>query len=335
MKIKISILTPCFNEEENILELVSRIRCAMGNFEGYEYEHIFIDNNSDDGTVAAIKQIASNDHHIKLIVNCRNFGPIRSHAHALFQAEGDAVISLASDLQDPPELIVEFIKQWECGIKIAIGVKPKSKESKLMFFVRRLYYRVLGKIAETPLIENFTGFGLYDREVVERLRSLDNPYPYFRGMIAEFGYPRVEIPFEQPRRMRGITKHNFYMLYDVAMLSITSHSKLPLRIATMGGFFLSVLSLIIALGYTVAKLLFWNSFSLGMAPIIVGLFFFGSVQLFFIGLLGEYIGAIHTQITKRPLVVEKERFNFSEQNRINKTNNQTQYKPFHKQESGF
>ena len=183
-----------------------------------------------------------------------------------------------------------------------------------MFLFRRLYYRTIGRISDVPLIENFTGFGLYDREVVEMIRSLDDPYPYFRGLIAELGYSRAEVPFEQPRRTRGITKNNFYTLYDLAMLGITSHSKIPLRLATMSGFLLSFVSLMIAFGYGVAKLLFWNSFTLGMAPLVIGLFFFGSVQLFFIGLLGEYIGAIHTHVKKRPLVVERERINFDESN---------------------
>lgn len=207
-------------------------------------------------------------------------------------------------------MISEFLKQWEAGFKVVIGVKPKSKETPLMFLLRRGYYRIIGKMSDVPLIENFTGFGLYDREVIATIRALDDPYPYFRGLIAELGYPRAEIPFEQPRRVRGVTKNNFYTLYDLAMLGVTSHSKLPLRLAAMGGFLLSFLSLLVAFGYVLAKLLFWDSFSLGMAPLIIGLFFFGSVQLFFIGLLGEYIGAIHTHVMKRPLVVEKERVNF-------------------------
>lgn len=282
----------------------------MAAMDGYDYEHIFIDNNSNDGTAETIKFLISNDSRIRLIVNCRNFGPIRSPAHALFQTKGQAVIALASDLQDPPELITEFVKHWESGFKVVIGVKPESRESALMFALRRIYYIGLEKISEAPLIQNFTGFGLYDREVIDRIESLNDPYPYFRGLIAEFGYPRVEIPFEQPKRKRGISKLNSYALYDAAMLGVTSHSKLPLRLATMGGFALSIASLLVAIGYGIAKLLFWDSFTLGVAPVIVGLFFFGSVQLFFIGLLGEYIGTIHTHIMKRPLVVEKERVNF-------------------------
>ncbi len=310
MKTTISIVTPCFNEASNIEELTIRIRSVMEALPDYDYEHLLIDNNSQDDTVERIKGLATNDARIRLIVNCRNFGHIRSPTHALFQAQGDAIIILASDLQDPPELIEKFVKKWEAGFKIVIGVKPKSEETVLMFLFRRLYYRTIGRISEVPLIENFTGFGLYDREVVEMLRSLNDPYPYFRGLIAELGYPRAEIPFEQPRRVRGVTKNNFYTLYDLAMLGITSHSKIPLRLATMSGFLLSFISLLIAFGYGVAKFIFWDSFTLGMAPLVIGLFFFGSVQLFFIGLLGEYIGAIHTHVMKRPLVVEKERVNF-------------------------
>lgn len=310
MKKLISIVTPCYNEGENVEELVRRIRAVMDGFPQYDYEHLLIDNASKDDTVEKIKRIAAKDQHVRLIVNCRNFGHIRSPVHAVFQAQGDAVIGMASDLQDPPEMISEFLKQWEAGFKVVIGVKPKSRETPLMFLLRRSYYRLIGKMSDVPLVENFTGFGLYDCEVIAMIRSLDDPYPYFRGLIAELGYPRAEIPFEQPRRVRGVTKNNFYTLYDLAMLGITSHSKLPLRLATMSGFILSFISLLIAIGYGLAKLLFWNSFSLGMAPLVVGLFFFGSVQLFFIGLLGEYIGAIHTQVMKRPLVIEKERINF-------------------------
>lgn len=310
MKKLISVVTPCFNESENVEELIERIRSIMTPLAQYDYEHLLIDNNSQDDTVEKIKQAALNDPHIRLIVNCRNFGHLRSPTHAFFQATGDAVIAMASDLQDPPELILEFLKHWESGLKIVIAVKPKSRETPLMFLLRRMYYRTIGKISDVPLIENFTGFGLYDREVVETIRSLNDPYPYFRGLIAELGYARAEIPFEQPQRIKGVTKNNFYTLYDIAMLGITSHSKVPLRLATMSGFLLSFISLLIAFGYGVAKLLYWDSFTLGMAPLVVGLFFFGSVQLFFIGLLGEYIGAIHRQVMKRPLVVEKERVNF-------------------------
>lgn len=306
----ISIVTACFNEEGNVDELSRRIREQLLKYPQYDYEHIFIDNASTDQTVERIKALAKLDHHIKLIVNWRNFGHLRSPLHAVFQARGDAVLAMASDLQDPPELIPEFIKKWETGYKVAIGVKPTSRETPLMKLVRELYYRTIGRISDVKQIHNFTGFGLYDREVIERVRVLDDPYPYFRGLIAEFGYEYAAIPFEQPRRVRGITKNNFYTLYDLAMLGLTSHSKVPIRLATFVGFSLSGLSMLVAISYFIAKLLFWNSFSIGTAPILIGMFFFASVQLFFIGILGEYIASIHTHVMKRPLVIEKERINF-------------------------
>jgi glycosyltransferase involved in cell wall biosynthesis len=303
-------MTPCFNEEENIDNLYARIKAAFSQLPSCRYEHIFIDNASSDGTVDNIKKIAAHDHAVKLIVNNRNFGHIRSPLHAFYQVGGDAVIVMASDLQDPPEMIPQFVNKWLEGYKVVIGVKPKSQESALMSRMRRSYYALVGRISDVPLIPNFTGFGLYDREVVEMVRGIDDRYPYFRGLIADLGYPRAEIPFLQPRRQRGLTKNNLYTLYDTAMLGITNHSKVPLRIATFCGFTLSIVSLLIALSYLVAKLLFWNSFSLGTAPLVIGVFFLGAVQLFFVGILGEYIGAIHTQVHKRPLVTEKERVNF-------------------------
>jgi glycosyltransferase involved in cell wall biosynthesis len=306
----ISVVTPCFNEEGNVYELHRRIALQIEQLPGYDYEHIFIDNASTDQTVARIKALAASNPRVKLIVNARNFGHIRSPIHAMMQARGDAVISMASDLQDPPELISQFVRHWEEGYPVVAGVKPKSKETPLMFMVRRLYYRTIGRISDVHQIQNFTGFGLYDRSVIETVRAIDDPYPYFRGLIAELGYAHAEVPYVQPLRTRGITKNNFYTLYDIGMLGITSHSKLPLRLATMGGFALSAISLFVACLYLGLKIIYWNDFSLGLAPILIGFFFFASVQLFFIGLLGEYIAAIHTQVLHRPLVVEKERVNF-------------------------
>ncbi|MDR1350029.1 MAG: glycosyltransferase family 2 protein [Zoogloeaceae bacterium] len=312
----ISIVTPCYNEEENIELLVERIRAVFVCLPQYRYEHIFIDNASSDATVEKIKVLASGDSRIKLIVNSRNFGHIRSPIHAILHAKGDAVVVMASDLQDPPELIPDFLQKWEAGFRIVIGVKPKSQEPLLFFLVRRIFYKTISKISETRLVQNYTGFGLYDRSVIEIVREMDDPYPYFRGMISEIGFKHAEILFEQPRRKRGISKNNFYTLYDMAMLGITTHSKIPLRLATMTGFILAFISLMIAFGYFAAKLLWWDQFSLGMAPLIISLFFFASVQLFFIGILGEYIGSIHTQILKRPLVIETERVNFSDDHNI-------------------
>lgn len=305
----ISIVTPCYNEEENIDELHQRITAVMRAL-SYDYEHILIDNCSSDGTVEKIKFIASHDPRVKLIVNARNFGHIRSPYYGLLQARGDACILIASDLQDPPEMIAEFIGKWEQGYKTVLAVKPESEESSLMFSLRKAYYRLISRISEVPLIQNATGAGLFDRVVMDILRNVQDPYPYFRGLLCEIGFPIATVPFKQPRRKRGITKNNFYTLYDMAMLGITNHSKIPLRLMAMSGFLLAFLSLIVALFFFIAKLVFWNSFQLGTAPILIGIFFFGAMQAFFIGVLGEYIGSIHTQVRNMPLVVEKERVNF-------------------------
>jgi polyisoprenyl-phosphate glycosyltransferase len=306
----LTILTPCYNEEDNVREVHRQVQEVMATLPGYDYEHLFIDNASKDKTVDILRELARDDRHVKVIVNTRNFGHVRSPYHALLQARGDAVISCVADLQEPPTLIPEFVQRWESGYKIVVGIKEGTEESKRMSSVRRLYYWIIGRLSDVELIPNFAGFGLYDREVIEQARSTDEQYPYFRGLICEFGYQRAEIRYMQPTRRRGITKNRFYSLYDLAMLGITNHSKVPLRIATMVGFALSIVSLLIALGYLVAKLIFWNAIQLGMAPLLIGIYFFGAVQLFFIGILGEYIGSIHTQVHSRPLVVEKERINF-------------------------
>jgi polyisoprenyl-phosphate glycosyltransferase len=306
---KISIVTPCYNEEENVQELYERIKAVMQAFD-HEYEHIFIDNASTDGTVRLIRSLASQDNHVKAIFNTRNFGHIRSPYHGLLQGTGDAVIIMASDLQDPPERIPDFIRKWEEGYKVVIGVKTSSQESGLFYLLRTAYYRILQNLSDVDLIENFTGFGLYDKQIIKILRELNDPYPYFRGIIADLGFERAQIEFTQPRRKRGISKNNFYTLYDLALLGVTGYTKIPLRLATMVGFFTAVLSFLVGLSYLIYKLLFWQQFSLGSAPIVIGLFFLGSIQLFFLGMVGEYIGAIYTQVMKRPLVIEKERINF-------------------------
>ena len=305
----ISIVTPCFNEEDNIEELYRRVVAVMAA-QPYDYEHICIDNCSTDGTVKKIKELAATDRRLKLIVNARNFGHIRSPYYGILQSSGDACVLIASDLQDPPEMIPEFILRWEQGYKTVLAVKPESEESSLMFGVRKLYYRLITRISEVPLIQNATGAGLFDRVVIDILRTVQDPYPYFRGLLCEIGFPIAVVPFRQPRRQRGITKNNFYTLYDIAMLGITNHSKIPLRLMAMSGFLLAFLSLLVALFFFVAKLLYWDSFQLGTAPILIGIFFFGAIQAFFIGVLGEYIGSIHTQVRKMPLVVEFERLNF-------------------------
>jgi glycosyltransferase involved in cell wall biosynthesis len=307
---QISVVTGCFNEEENVKELYEQVTAVFDDLPQYEYEHIFIDNASKDRTVTILKEIAQKDRRVKIIVNTRNFGHIRSPYHALMQAKGDAVISIVADLQDPPIMIKEFIKKWEEGYKIVIGVKTKSEESPFFFAIRKAYYNLVGRLSEVELIKNFTGFGLYDKKVIETLRGIEDPYPYFRGLICDIGFERATIEYVQPSRKRGFTKNNFYALYDMAMLGITNHSKVPLRLATMTGFIVALMSLLVALGYFAYKLVFWDNFQVGMAPLVIGLFFFSSVQLIFIGIIGEYIGAIHTQVLKRPLVIEKERINF-------------------------
>ena len=307
---RISVVTPCYNEVENVEDLHDEIRKVFVGLPQYDYEHVYIDNCSTDGTVEKLRALAAADPHVKVILNARNFGHIRSPYHALLQAQGDAVIMMASDLQEPPVLIRDFLEKWEAGYKVVIGVKNKSEENPLMFAVRKLFYNLLRKFSEVDQVKNFTGFGLYDRKFVDVLRGIDEVYPYFRGLVAELGFDRAEVTYTQPRRQKGQTKNNFYTLYDMAMLGFVSHSKVPLRMASFIGFPLALVSLLVALGYTVYKLIFWDSFQVGMAPLVIGLFFFSSVQLFFIGVLGEYVGAVHTQVHKRPLVIEKERINF-------------------------
>jgi glycosyltransferase involved in cell wall biosynthesis len=306
----ITVVSGCFNEEGNIRELYAQLCGVFTEIPAYRWEMIFIDNASSDGTVGILRELAAADARVKVIVNARNFGAVRSPYHAMMQATGDAVVAMASDLQDPPALIREFITKWEEGFKIVLAVKAQSDESRLFYLLRTTYYATVKRLADIEITAHSTGFGLYDKVVIDVLRKLDDPYPYFRGMISEIGFPSAKIPFTQPLRKRGLTKNNFYTLYDLAMLGLTSHSKVPLRLATMLGFAMSILSLLVAIGYGIYKLLFWYSFPVGQAPIVIGLFLFSSVQLFFIGILGEYIGAIHTQVLHRPLVVERERINF-------------------------
>jgi glycosyltransferase involved in cell wall biosynthesis len=306
----ITVVSGCYNEEENLRELVGRVFAVAEKFPQYQWECILIDNCSTDRSPDILRELAAADHRVKVIFNVRNFGYVRSFHHALLQARGDAVIHLASDLQDPPELIGKFIPLWEQGSPIVAAVKNRSRESRLMFAIRRVYYNLVARLADVSLLKNFTGFGLYDQAVIRHLRGMDDPYPYFRGQISELGYPVATVPFTQPVRARGRSSFNFYKLYDIAMLGFTSHTKVPLRLAMFTGFVLSVLSFCTGVVYLVFKLLYWEQFSIGIAPLVVGFFFLGSVQLIFIGILGEYIGAIHTKVTKRPLVVERERLNF-------------------------
>ncbi len=307
---KISIVSGCFNEAGNVEELVARVAKVMESLPGFEYEQIIIDNASTDGTQEILRKLASANPRLKVILNARNFGHIRSPYYGLMQSTGDATVAVASDLQEPPELIPDMVRKWEDGAKAVVAIKESSDESTLFFAVRRIYYLLVEGLAEFKTVKNFTGFGLYDRVILDYCRKVADPYPYFRGQISEIGLPIVEISYHQPARKLGITKNNFFTLYDLAMLGITNHSKVPLRLAAMLGFAMALLSLLVALVYFVYKLVFWYSLPVGTAPLVIGLFFFASVQLFFIGILGEYIGAIHTQVLKRPLVVEKERINF-------------------------
>jgi glycosyltransferase involved in cell wall biosynthesis len=310
MKALISIVTPCFNEESNVQELYLRVCAAIAPYPQYDFEIIAIDNASTDNTVALLKALALADSRLKIIVNTRNFGHIRSPYWGLMQASGAAAIYLASDLQDPPEKIPHFIEQWEKGWKLVFATKPVSETNRFIHGLRRLYYKLLDSISEVPIVKDSTGFGLYDRIVLNHLKQINDPYPYVRGLVSELGYPIATIEFTQPRRARGISKNNIYTLYDIAMLGIISHSVLPLRIAGMIGFGLAAGSFLASIFYFIYKLLNWNSFPLGLAPLVILSTFFFGVLFVFLGIIGEYIGSIHLHLKNRPVVVEKERINF-------------------------
>jgi dolichol-phosphate mannosyltransferase len=309
-KTLISIISPCFNEEENVAELYRRVSGVLKQFPHYDFEYLFIDNASSDGTVDCLRKIAHEDPRLKVIVNTRNFGHIRSPYWGILQTTGSATIYLASDLQDPPELISEFITEWEKGYKIVLAVKPVTATNPFMHFLRRNYYRFLDAISEVPIIKDSTGFGLYDKEVLDQIREINDPYPFLRGLICELGYSIKVIPFNQPRRMRGLSKNNFYSLYDIALLGIVSHSMVPIRAASIMGFLLGIFSVVLAFILLVAKLLFWDYIPFGYAPIGMALLLMFGILLFFIGIVGEYVGVIHTYAKRRPIVVEKERINF-------------------------
>jgi len=310
---KISIMTACYNEEENVAQLSGAVNKIMKEeLPEYDYEHVFIDNCSEDNTLPLLRDICSKDKHVKVIENARNFGHVRSPFYGLLQTSGNCSIVMAADFQDPPSLIPAFVKKWEEGYKVVCAIKTSSKENHMMSGIRKFYYNLVKKMSEVDSIDNFTGFGLYDMQVIETLRLMDDPYPYFRGLICEIGFKRALIEFEQPKRERGKTHNNFYSLFDVAMLGITANSKVPLRLATIAGFVFSVIALIGALVYLILKLVYWYKMPMGIAPLVIGVFLFSSVQLFFIGLLGEYIAQILTKVTNRPLVIESERINFDE-----------------------
>lgn len=310
MKI-VSVMIPTYNEEENIEPLyVAIVDEFTKNLKNYDYEIVFIDNYSKDKTRDKIAEICKKDKKVKAIFNSKNFGQLRSPYYGMLQTTGDCTILMCADFQDPIEMIHKFVAEWENGFKIVIGIKNTSKEGKLMYFLRSCYYKLIKKVASTEQIEHFTGFGLYDKKFIKLMRDLDDPMPYFRGIISEVGYERKEINYEQAKRLRGKSKNNFFSLYDIGMLGITSYSKVAIRFATLLGFLIAALSFIIGLVYLALKLIFWDSFPVGMAPIAVGVFFMGSIQLIFLGLIGEYILNINIRVMNRPLVVEERRINF-------------------------
>lgn len=307
----ISVVIPTYNEEENVVPMTETLTdIFMKELPEYDYEIIYIDNHSKDQTRQLLRSLCAKDRHVKAIFNARNFGQMRSPVYGLKQAYGDCVVRLNADFQDPPALIPTLVKEWENGNKIVIGIKSKTDEGRVMAWMRKQYYKLLRKITDIGHIENFTGFGLYDRKFVDVVRSVHDPMPYLRGMIAELGYDYKTVPYERPQRRAGKSKNNFYSLYDVAMVGITSYSKVMLRLATFIGFGIGFVSLVIALIYLIMKLIHWDWFHAGVAPLVIGQFFLGGVQLFFIGLLGEYILSINQRVLDRPLVVEEERLNF-------------------------
>lgn len=308
---KISVLIPCYNEEENV-EPISQavVETLTRELPQYDYELVFIDNDSNDNTRPILRRLCEENPKIKAIFNAKNFGQFNSPYYGMLQVTGDCVIEMVADFQDPVDLIPVYVKAWEEGYKIVIGIKTSSKESKIMYWLRSCYYRLIKKLSDVEQIEHFTGSGLYDREFIEVLRGLNDPTPFLRGIVAELGYKRKEIPYEQPERRAGKTHNNFYKLYDAAMLSITSYTKVGLRLATVFGAFCGVVSILVALVYLVMKLIWWDRFPAGMAPLLIGMLFLGSVQIFFVGLVGEYVLSINQRVMKRPLVIEEERINF-------------------------
>lgn len=310
---KVSVLIPCYNEKENVIPMseaidnIFKTECSQ-----YDYELLFIDNDSTDGTRDLLRGICEKNPKVKAIFNAKNFGQFNSPYYGILQTTGDCTISMCCDFQDPVELIPKYLVEWEKGYKIVIGIKSSSKESKIMYFLRSIYYKMIKKFSDVEQIEHFTGSGLYDKEFVEVLRNLKDPTPFLRGIVAELGYRRKEIEYEQPQRRAGKTHNNWYSLYDAAMLSFTSYTKIGLRLATFMGIFCGIVSALIAVVYLILKLVFWDSFIAGMAPVLIGMFFLGSVQLFFIGFIGEYILSINQRVMNRPLVIEEERINFED-----------------------
>lgn len=312
---KISVMIPCYNEEENV-EPISKaiIDVFKTQLSNYDYEILFIDNDSQDKTREILRRMCEEDKHIKAIFNAKNFGQFNSPYYGMLQTTGDCTISMVCDFQDPVEMIPKYVAEWEKGYKIVIGIKTSSKENKLLYWFRSMYYKFIKKFSEVDQIEHFTGSGLYDKEFINVLRDLKDPTPFLRGIVAELGYKRKEIEYEQPKRRAGKTSNNFLRLYDAAMLSITSYTKIGLRLCIFIGIIIGGISFIIGLVYLIMKLTHWNQFAVGMAPMLIGVFFLGAVQLFFIGLIGEYIMSINVRVMNRPLVIEEERINFEDDN---------------------
>ena len=314
----ISVMIPCYNEEENVRAICEAVREQLKtNCPAYDYEILFIDNKSQDRTREILRELCAEDPRVRAIFNVKNFGQFNSPYHAMLQTSGDCTITMCADFQDPPELIPQFVSAWESGYRVVIGRKTRSKENPLVYWLRGMYYKTLKKMSSTEIIEQFTGFGLYDKSFLDTLRGLHEPTPFMRGIVAELGPERKEIEYEQPQRRAGKTHNNFYSLYDAAMLSFTSYTKAGLRLATFFGFLVAVVSFLIGLFYLVAKLIFWDRFAAGYAPMMVALFFMGGVLLVFLGFLGEYVMAINTRMMDRPLVVEEERVNFPDEQRGN------------------
>ncbi len=306
----ISVMTPCYNEEGNIMNIYQAVKAQFDKLPQYTYEHIFIDNCSTDRSREILRALAKQDKNVKVILNARNFGPNRSGTYGMFQGTGDALICIVCDLQDPPDMIPVFLEKWEEGYKVVMGQKTKSKENPLMFQVRKLYYKIMSALSETEHLENVTGYGLFDKEVLDMIQWMDDPDPYIRGLVTQLGYKYCLVEYTQQQRTSGKSSYNFNKYFDFAITGLTHVSKKPLRIATLLGFAMSGISLVLAVVYLIMKLVHWYDFDMGTAPILIGMFLLGSIQLAFIGVIGEYIGAILTKVTKRPMVVEEERINF-------------------------
>ena len=315
----ISVMIPCYNEEENVKAISEAvIREITTNLPSYDYEILFIDNDSTDRTREYLREICADNSKIRAIFNAKNFGQFNSPYYGICQTSGDCTICLCCDFQDPVEMIPRLVEEWEKGAKIVCAIKTTSKENKIMRFLRTCYYKMIKKMSDVEQIEHFTGFGLYDKGFVDVLRNLDDPTPFLRGIVAELGYKRVDVPYEQQKRRAGKTHNNWFTLYDAAMLSFTSYTKASHRLATIVGFIMSAISLVVAFVYLILKLLYWDRFVAGMTPILLAVCILGSVQLFFIGFLGEYVLSINKRMMKRPLVIEEERINFDKDKTGNK-----------------